>query len=265
MKVITWNIRKAKENSLVWQILESHDADIILLQEVLRIPEHIRSSYAIVFRPAISESGKQQIFGTAVLTKYSINHEIPLVSRNEFVQQELDFFKGNLIPVQLITPNHQQINVISVYSPPWSVPPHHYDSFDIKDIKLTLNKRMWATEILHAFLKQQEFSQDTNWIVGGDFNSSETFDYLWPGGPHGNLEIIERLEFLGLKECLRHYKNELVPTFRNSKGGKIIHQLDHMYTSSSLIENLIHCKTEEHDLIFGNKLSDHLPIISTFN
>lgn len=263
MKVITWNIRKAKESSLVWQILESHDADIILLQEVLRIPENIRSSYNLVFRPAISESGKQQIFGTAVLTKYSINHEIPLVSRNEFVQQELDFFKGNLIPVQLLTPDHQLINVMSVYSPPWTIHPSRYEGVNISEIKLSLNKRMWAFDILHAWLNDQD--KDANWIIDGDFNSSETFDYLWPGGPHGNLEIIQRLENLGLKECLRHYKNELVPTFRNSKGGKIIHQLDHMYTSSSLIENLIHCKTEEHDLIFGNKLSDHLPIISIFD
>jgi exonuclease III len=44
MKVITWNIRKAKEDSLVWQILESYNADIILLQEVLRIPKGERSS-----------------------------------------------------------------------------------------------------------------------------------------------------------------------------------------------------------------------------
>ncbi|MEY2940421.1 MAG: hypothetical protein RJA67_106 [Bacteroidota bacterium] len=263
MKVITWNIRKAKENSLVWQILESHDADIILLQEVLRIPEHIRSSYNLVFRPAISESGKQQIFGTAVLTKYSINHEIPLVSGNDFVQQELDFFKGNLIPVQLISPNHELINVMSVYSPPWTIHPSRYEGVNISEIKLSLNKRLWVLNILHAWLKDQ--NGDDNWIIAGDFNSSETFDYLWKGGPIGSLEYIQRLENLGLKECLRHYKNELVPTFRNSKGGKIIHQLDHMYTSSSLIENLIHCKTEEHDLIFGNKLSDHLPIISTFH
>ena len=263
MKVITWNIRKAKEDSLVWQILESHDADIILLQEVLRIPEHIRSSYTIVFRPAISESGKQQIFGTAVLTKYSINHEIPLVSSNEFVQQELDFFKGNLIPVQLITPNNQLINVMSIYSPPWTIHPSRYEGVNVNEIKLSLNKRMWAFDILHTWLKDQ--NRDDHWIIAGDFNSSETFDYLWKGGPIGSLEHIQRLEKLGFKECLRHYKNELVPTFRNSKGGKIIHQLDHMYTSSSLTENLIHCKTEEHDLIFGNKLSDHLPIISTFN
>jgi exonuclease III len=263
MKVITWNIRKAKENSLVWQILEAHNADIILLQEVLRIPAHIRTSYNIIFRPAISESGKQQIFGTAILTKYSINHEIPLVSSNEFVHQELDFFKGNLIPVQLITPNSQLINVMSVYSPPWTIHPSRYDGVNISEIKLSLNKRMWAFDILHTWLKDQD--GDANWIIAGDFNSSETFDYLWKGGPIGSLEYIQRLEKLGLKECLRHYKNELVPTFRNSKGGKIIHQLDHMYTSSRLTENLIHCKTEEHDLIFGNKLSDHLPIISTFN
>ncbi len=265
MKVITWNIRKAKEDSKVWQIIEEYNADIILLQEVLRIPSRILISYNVVFRNAISESGKKQIFGTAVLTKYSIKHEIPLVSTNAFIHQELDFFKGNIIHIQLIKPESQIINVISVYSPAWAIPVTHYEGVDISGIKLNLNKRMWATEILNAYLNEQINKQNPNWIIGGDFNSSETFDYLWPGGPHGNLEIIERLECLGLKESLRFYNNSLIPTFRNPKGGKIIHQLDHMYTSANLLESLTNCQTAEHDLIFGSNLSDHLPIISTFN
>lgn len=178
MNVVSWNIRKAKENSIAWQILESYKADIILLQEVLRIPEHILSAYNVVFRPAISESGKQQIFGTAVHTKYTIKQEIPLISSNEFIQQELEFFKGNFIPLQLMISDNTHINVISVYSPPWSIPTSHYNGVDISNIKLKLNKRMWATEILHAFLREQRITQTDNWLVGGDFNSSETFDYL---------------------------------------------------------------------------------------
>ena len=78
MKVVSWNIRKAKENSIAWQILESYNADIILLQEVLRIPEHILSAYNVVFRPAISESGKQQIFGT-VQTPYYLDTFVEIV------------------------------------------------------------------------------------------------------------------------------------------------------------------------------------------
>ena len=131
--------------------------------------------------------------------------ESSLVSRNEFVQQELDFFKGNFIPVQLKMPDHQLINVISVYSPPWTIHPSRYEGVNTSEIKLSLNKRMWAFDIIHTWLNNQD------------------------------------------------------------KDAKGIHQLDHMYTSSNLIENLIHCKTEEPDLIFGNKLSDHLPIISTFH
>lgn len=37
-----------------------------------------------------------------------------------------------------------------------------------------------------------------------------------------------------------------------------------MYTTSNLLENLSEFKTAEHNLIFGNNLSDHLPIIATF-
>lgn len=262
MKVITWNIRKAKETSLVWQLIEEYDADIILLQEVLRIPESIQSSYNVIFRPAISESGKQQIFGTAVLTKYSIKCKIPLVSTNDFIHQELDFFKGNIIPLELISPENELINIVCVYSPAWTINPNRYSGKNIDDIKLTLNNRIWAFDILHSWLKEKECK--LNWIVAGDFNTSETFDYVWKGGPIGSLEYIKRLEKLGLRDCLRYYHKELVPTFRNPKGGKIIHQLDHMYTTSNLLENLSECKTADHELIFGKNLSDHLPIIATF-
>jgi exonuclease III len=265
MKVITWNIRKAKEQSQVWEILESYNADIILLQEVLRIPHHLYSTYNVIFRHAISESGKQQIFGTAILTKYKIKQEINLKSNNEFIQQELDFFKGNLISIELVTPSNKQINVISIYSPAWSIPESHYAGIDIGEIKLKQNKRIWATEILFAYLREQNITHEAYWILGGDLNSSETFDYLWAGGPHGNLEIIQRFELLGFKECLRHFNNGLVPTFRNPKGGKIIHQIDHLYISDNRINSLSECMTENHELIFGNQLSDHLPIISSFS
>jgi exonuclease III len=263
MKIVSWNIRKAKETSKVWQILEEYNADIILLQEVLRIPLHFYSSHYIVFRSAISESGKQQIFGTALLTKYKIKQEIPLVSDNEFIQQELEFFKGNFIPLQLITSNNSLINVMSIYSPAWTINPNRYEKFDVSEIKLSQNNRLWAFDILHSWLKEQNIK--SNWIIAGDFNTSETFDYLWKGGPIGSLEYIQRLESIGLKECLRHFSNTLVPTFKNPKGGKIIHQLDHMYATKNLLDSLIDCKTPEHDFIFGSNLSDHLPIISTFN
>ena len=36
---------------------------------------------------------------------------------------------------------------------------------------------------------------------------------------------------LGLTECLRAHNGQLTPTFKNSRRGKIIHQLDHLFVS----------------------------------
>ena len=38
-------------------------------------------------------------------------------------------------------------------------------------------------------------------IVAGDLNSSETFDYLWHGDPSGNREIMDRMNALGFYDC----------------------------------------------------------------
>ena len=42
MKVITWNVNKASlSRNGVWEMLEREDADIVLLQEVTRMPDQI--------------------------------------------------------------------------------------------------------------------------------------------------------------------------------------------------------------------------------
>jgi endonuclease/exonuclease/phosphatase family metal-dependent hydrolase len=135
---------------------------------------------------------------------------------------------------------------------------------DVLSVKLKLNDDVWGTEILWSALKNRSISNDNNWVIGGDFNSSETFDYLWKGGARGNREIIERMNNLGLKECLRSFNGELTPTFRNPKGGNVIHQMDHLYVSEEIFTTLSHCATGDSKRIFDQSLSDHLPIIADF-
>ena len=105
---------------------------------------------------------------------------------------------------------------------------------------------------------------DDQWIVGGDFNCSETFDYLWKGGPSGNREILDRMDDLGLTECLRTYNGELVPTFKNASNGNIIHQLDHLFVSDGLSYSLERCNTGDVSKVFDKSLSDHVPVIGVF-
>tara|TARA_Y100000590_G_scaffold283456_1_gene318868 strand:- start:16 stop:213 length:198 start_codon:yes stop_codon:yes gene_type:complete len=54
----------------------------------------------------------------------------------------------------------------------------------------------------------------------------------------------------------------LTPTFKNLKGGKILHQLDHIYVSETLIPDLTSSNVGDKNVVFENSLSDHLPVIA---
>src|SRR6476620_1924432 len=120
MRVITWNIRKAKLDSKVWELLIELNADIVLLQEVIAIPEVITTTYKYEFRKAISKKGNNQKFGTVVLVKGDITN-YSLSSEFEWVNKELEIFNGNLVACTIRIKNKEPINVVSVYSPAWPI------------------------------------------------------------------------------------------------------------------------------------------------
>ncbi|SRR6266496_1039640 len=264
MRVVTWNIRKANPNIEVWNILSKYNPDIMLLQEVTDIPSYIKQSCKYEFRKAINKKGNLQKFGTAVLAKSENISTIKLISEFDWVDKELQFFEGNLVACTVIVTNEEPLNVIFVYSPAWPISKERLINIDVSTVKLQLNKELWCTEILWSALKNKSSINNYNWLIGGDFNSSETFDYLWPGGPRGNKEIIERMNSLDLTECLRGFQQKLTPTFKNSRGDKVIHQIDHLYASNNLYKTLSSCITGNAKDIFENRLSDHLPIIADF-
>lgn len=136
---------------------------------------------------------------------------------------------------------------------------------DTADIRLTQNRDVWATEILWACLRSMGSGEKDLLVVGGDFNSSETFDTLWRGGPRGNREVMERMNALGLRDCLRTFQGRLTPTFSHS-GGTVVHQLDHLYVTRRLLDRMIQCDVGSDERVFGAtpSLSDHLPIVADF-
>ena len=119
------------------------------------------------------------------------------------------------------------------------------------------------TDLLFAGLKATLKISTDSWVIGGDFNASETFDE-WKGGPRGNREYLDRMASLNLVECLRQYQGKLTPTFQNTSNGEIKHQMDHMFVDQKLGQSLITCITGKQEYIFDSKLSDHLPIIAEF-
>ena len=272
MRVITWNIHCAKFESPVWKFLMEMKPEIILLQEVGSIPEGIKEEYDVLSRIAIYKTGRPQKFSTVVLIKGKIIGEIPLSSDFEWVNSELDFFKGNLIGCIIQLPNQAPINVVSVYSPAWPVDRARLNGIDVSPVKLKLNPDVWVTEIIWAALKNI-VRPNEKWIIGGDYNSSETFDQEWQDKKgvkfgirsYGNKEILDRMVELGFTECLRRFNNDkIIPTFKHSSSG-IEHQMDHLFVTNNLFSRLSKCVVGEHSVIFNRALSDHLPIIADFN
>ena len=156
---------------------------------------------------------------------------------------------------------YPELNIISVYSPAWPVDPVRLKGIDVTPVKLTQNNEVWVTELLWSALKNAGLSGDKQWVVGGDFNSSETFDYTFSSG---NAEILSRMNNLGLTECLRAYKGKLTPTFRNASDGKVVHQIDHLFVTNNLYSEIENCTTGKQPVIFEKSISDHLPIVADF-
>lgn len=270
MKIITWNIHGANQTSLVWQLILELSPDIVLLQEVRGIPDSIKEKYSVLSRLATTKAGTPQKFSTVILVKGRIIEEIILKSEYEWVNRELEFFKGNFVGCVVELNNHDQCNVVSVYSPAWPVDSSRLNGVDVSPLKLAGNPKIWPAEIIWSALKNTK-RNDESWIVGGDFNCSETFDKEWQDKNgvrfglrnSGNKELLDRLEHIGFMECLRQFNMKIVSTFKNPRG-QINHQMDHLFVTSDIFKKISNCNVGIKDIVFGQRLSDHLPIIADF-
>jgi exonuclease III len=265
MKICTWNVRRAVGNRTdVWGYFEEINPDIALLQELGSIPDNLTSDYSILQRKASADNGNSQKFSTAILVKGKVEKEIELSSSWDWVKKELEIFHGNLVAANVTLVSGENLNLLSVYCPAWPINEERLKEIDVSEVKLENNPKIWLTEILWAALANEDL-HTVPWIVSGDLNSSVTFDSCWGSAPRGNQEIQDRMVDLGLVECLAKYNGELVPTFRNPRGGNVTHQMDHCFVSNKLADQLSTCVTGDAARVFDDSLSDHLPIITEFS
>jgi exonuclease III len=264
LRIITWNCRRANARSALWAYFTELDPDVALLQEVMGVPVSVLARYSSQMERAMGKAGTPQKFTTAILVKGSIGSPVPLRASNDWVEAELRLFAGNLVARHITPDSSPPMRVVSVYSPAWPVDRARLKGVDVSSVKLTLNRDVWVADLLRASLAHMKLDRRHPWVVAGDFNLSETFD-LWPGGPRGNCEFLDRLGALGLEECLRTTKGVLTPTFRNPREGVIEHQMDHLFVTSALSESLIGCDVGLPEVVFDRHLSDHLPIVADFS
>ncbi|MDQ2683720.1 MAG: hypothetical protein M3Y37_09365 [Chloroflexota bacterium] len=264
-RIVAWNCRRATQTSAVWDYLLELDPDIALLQEVSGIPDRVAAGYAVASGVPTTRSGRPQRFRTVLLAKGEILADIELPAPNDWVARELDLFKGNFIARSVRLESGFEVRVISVYCPAFPIDWSRLEGIDPTGIQLTQNRDVWPTEILWASLRSMQIGPADHLVAGGDFNSSETFDTHW-GKPRGNLELMERMNALGLRDCLRAFQRRLVPTFRSPRGGSVIHQIDHLYVTPPLLQRLAQCDVGSSSRVFEAlpALSDHLPIVADF-
>jgi endonuclease/exonuclease/phosphatase family metal-dependent hydrolase len=153
--------------------------------------------------------------------------------------------------------------VVCVYNPAWPIDRARFHGIDVSGVKLKLDPDVWVGDILWAALHHSQYPSRDLWLVGGDFNLSESFDWR-PKGPRGNKEYLDRMAALGLVECLRQSTGCVTPTFRNTDGQAVKHQLDHIFVSRQLALALAACRTGSQEQVFG-RLSDHLPVLADFD
>jgi exonuclease III len=263
-RVLTWNCRKASLHSPAWDYLLELDPDIALLQDFRTIPDRVIGVYATA--PDITsagEPGKAPIYFAEVLAKGTVSRRLDLPAPEEWIKRELeayrDFFTARLVTLD----SGLHLTAMSVYSPAFALDTPRLDGIDTSSIRLAQHTKIFGTELLWATLATMRIRSDERFVIAGDFNSSETFDVP---KPRGNRDIMDRLGALDLTEALRESPGQLTPTFRSPRGGYITHQLDHMYVSALLLDELVSCDVGLAQRVFEPRptLSDHLPIVADF-
>lgn len=263
MRVLTWNCRRASAQHPLWDYLVELAPDVALLQEVGALPERLLASFDSRLATPRTKDGRPQRFSSALLARGRIGNPVSLSSSHDWVDEQLKCFEGNVLSFEVTLGAQERLTVVAVYSPAWPVSRSAYGKQDVAGVKLEQNPDVWVTDLVTFALRSHHQENGRPWVVAGDFNSCETFD-SWKGGPRGNKEWLNRMAGLGFVECLRHHQGRLTPTFRGPGRKTASCQIDHLFVSQQLATRLIGCVTGAPDRVYGQQLSDHLPIISDF-
>ena len=264
MKVITWNVKGANAQNPAWEFLKREAPDIALLQEVGSLPVWIQDLYNVRQISPRFFGGHRARFSTVILSIYPMKFSTLLNSSFDWVNRIHREREGWIVECETIPEGATPLRLVSVHSPAFEIPKEFLQDIDVSPIKLENNPDLWFTEILWSLLRSKNFGGNDQWVVGGDFNASELFD---KPKDRGNRMVIDRMNKLGLTDCLSHFEGKAIPTFKHS-GGSVRHQLDYCYVSEPLLERCVRANVPDQSEIFGHQpkmLSDHLPIICEFN
>jgi hypothetical protein len=178
--------------------------------------------------------------------------KVALLAPLTWVNDELARLGGFVLAGQANVLGAQTV-VVSVHSPAWYLDRARLSLVDVSDVRLTQNADVWVADLVLAAIRAL-VAESRQVLVGGDFNLSPTFD-AWRRGGRGNQEYLDRMATLGMVECLASSQGRLTPTFRNPRGGRVIHQIDHLFASSKLTKQLRSCEVPPAEDFFQRGLS----------
>ena len=262
--MLTWNVNGTNAQNLAWEFLKREAPDIALLQEVGSLPVWTQDSYQIHQVSPRFFGGHHAKFSTVILSVWPMKFSPLLNSSLDWVNRIHRTREGWIVECETIPDSADPLRLVSVHSPAFAIPKEFLKDIDVSPIQLQNNPDLWFTEILWSLLCNEDLDDNVPWIVGGDFNSSVLFD---EPKDRGNRTIIERLNKLGLTDCLSHFEGKPVPTFKHTRGS-VRHQLDYCYVNKPLMQRFVCAHVPEQSKIFGHQpkmLSDHLPIICEFS
>lgn len=224
----------------------------------------MRKGYAQRTEPPINSAGERQRIQTVLLVWGEIGPAIELRASSARVQAQLDRYRGCSVANEITLFDGRRLVAVSIHSPVWAVDHSEFDDADLARVKLEKNSKVWVKDLLRDALSQVEGLRDQPWILAGDLNCCETLDRP-PNGWGGNSKYLDRINGLGLAECLRCQQGRLPPTFW-SRNGSVRNQIDHMFVTRPLAKALVPCDTGRSEDVFecAVALSDHLLVVAGF-
>lgn len=260
MRVVSWNLNNRKNNEKQWDFLRGQDADVILLQEVHSLPPDLEKQYSVVSSSTVSKFGEFVARKTVVMVRGEIVEQLQFSCELPWVNGSLADLSGAFVGVKVVIEG-REVNVVSVYNPHWQIDNFIPEGTDTSGIKMDSARGLWASDLFWFCMKNNPTFQSEDWLVAGDFNLCETLD---TPKPKGHAEFLDRMNAIGFTDCLRSFNGKLTPTYEHHSGDELINQLDYMFTTNGLSEKLKSCETADPSIIFGEKTSDHLPVVGDF-
>lgn len=263
MKIVTWNLNNRRSNPEAWQSLFELRPDIALLSEVNHVPEDLKD-YDAFFEFAVGHQKTLRNFKTGLLVRGKIIGDFELHAKHSWINEALSVFTGNFVSKIVELRSGEKLAVISVHMPSWQFQYENFTSDDVSDVMLPNYSKMYMSELLWSALKNTVPERFEDFVVGGDFNTSE-FIGNTKRTHDANKAAIQRMLDLGFAEAVRSINGGPVPTWRSPRKNTLMkHQLDHLYVSGSLRKRLSTARVGDQENFFGRNLSDHLPVIADF-